>query len=250
MELWFAYSEIYLGITKENACDRQRGIKVEGNLYKTELHCHTIDASPCSSLTAEQLVEVYTKHNYDSVVITNHFAHRFIKEYGISSYKEYVEFSIEAYKKVKDVAKDSLSIIFGAELRFEGIDNDYLWIGADLNYLREAEDILANGPNGFREICKQKGWLFIQAHPFRNTMTIVNPKMIDGIEVFNGRHEEFRNVIAEKWAEEYSLIKVSGTDNHSASLPPNGGILTDVKMENMQDILNVIKSGKYKLIKG
>ena len=223
---------------------------MEGSLYKTELHCHTLDASPCSSLSAEQLVELYTKSNYDSVVIANHFSRRYMKQYGISTYKEYVEFYIGAYEKVKSIAKDRLNIIFGAELRFDEIDNDYLWIGADINFLRESEDILAMGTTKFREICAQKGWLFIQAHPFRNTMKIVNPKTVDGIEVFNGRHEEFRNVIAEKWAEEYSLIKTSGTDIHSADSPPNGGILTDVKMKDMQDVLNVIKSGKYSLLRG
>ena len=65
---------------------------MEGSLYKTEHHCHTLDASPCSSLSAEQLVELYTKSNYDSVVIANHFSRRYMKQYGISTYKEYVEF--------------------------------------------------------------------------------------------------------------------------------------------------------------
>ena len=221
---------------------------MENGLFKTELHSHTIDASPCSTLTAEKLVELYVEKNYDSVVIANHFTHRYMNLYEIPTYKEYVEFYIEAYEKLKRIAGDKLNIIFGAELRFDDVDNDYLWIGADIDYLRKNDDILNLGTNGFREVCTKNGWLFIQAHPFRHTMKVVDPKMVDGVEVYNAKNESFRNFIADKWADHFGLIKTSGTDIHKPHETPKGGILTAKKMETMQDVLEVIKSGNYKLV--
>ena len=218
-------------------------------VYKTELHSHTIDASPCATLTAERLVELYLEKGYDSVVIANHFTHRYMELYEIPTYREYVEFYIRACEKVKKIAGDKLTVIFGAELRFDDVDNDYLWIGADADYLLKSEDILNLGTKGFREVCTKNGWLFIQAHPFRNTMKVVDPKDVDGYEVYNAKNESFRNEIAEIWADKYGLIKTSGTDIHKPHETPSGGILTTKKMENMQDILQVIKSGNYTLVK-
>ena len=221
---------------------------MEGKLYKTELHSHTIDASPCATLTAEKLVELYLAKGYDSVVITNHFTHRYMKLYEIPTYEQYVDFYIKAYEKAKQIAGDKLTVIFGVEFRFDDVDNDYLWIGADENYLRKNGDLLDLGTKGFRDICLKNDWLFIQAHPFRHTMKIVDPKTVDGVEVYNAKNESFRNKVADMWANEYGLIKTSGTDIHKPHETPSGGILTTQKMETMQDILNAIKSGKYSLV--
>ena len=105
---------------------------MKDGLFKTELHSHTIDASPCSTLTAEKLVELYVEKNYDSVVITNHFTHRYMNLYEIPTYREYVEFYIEAYEKLKRIAGDKLTVIFGVELRFDDVQ-----LGADERRLDE-----------------------------------------------------------------------------------------------------------------
>ena len=41
--------------------------------YKTELHCHSRDASGCSSESAEGIVRKYTEAGYTTVCLTNHF---------------------------------------------------------------------------------------------------------------------------------------------------------------------------------
>ena len=73
---------------------------------------------------------------------------------------------------------------------------------------------------------------------------------LDGIEVYNGHigHEE-RNFIAEQWANEYGLIKTSGTDMHYDYVPASGGILTEEKITDMKMLADVLRSGRYELLK-
>jgi predicted metal-dependent phosphoesterase TrpH len=102
----------------------------------------------------------------------------------------------------------------------------------------------------FHKLCQEKGYLFIQAHPFRNGMKVINPAFVDGVEVFNGHGgHDSRNEIAEAWANKFSLLKTSGTDFHYAHAPTNGGIVTDEKIQTVQQLVAVLKSGKYELIK-
>ena len=217
-------------------------------MFKTELHCHSSEASPCSTDSAESLVEIYTKAGYDTVILTNHFSPCVFDLYKCKNIGEYVDIFMQAFKKMKEVAKDKLTILCGAEIRFNCNANDYLWFGDFEDFMRKTPDIFDYTPDRFHEVCKQNGWLFIQAHPFRHTMKVVDPKMVDGVEVYNAKNESFRNFIADKWADHFGLIKTSGTDIHKPHETPSGGILTEKKMETMQDVLEVIKSGNYKLV--
>jgi hypothetical protein len=58
-----------------------------------------------------------------------------------------------------------------------------------------------------------------------------------------------RNDIAEAWANKFSLIKTSGTDFHYADVPANAGILTENEITTMDELVDVLKSGNYELVK-
>ncbi|MBR2337040.1 MAG: hypothetical protein IKA61_03745 [Clostridia bacterium] len=219
-------------------------------MFKTELHCHSRDASPCSTESAESLVEIYTKAGYDTVVLTNHFSPCVYDVYKCKSMNEYVDIFMDAYKRMKDAAGDRLTVLCGAEIRFNCDANDYLVFGDFEEYFRSDSELFNMTPKTFHELCRQKGWLFIQAHPFRNGITVTNPEYIDGIEVYNGHigHAE-RNFIAEQWAKEYGLTETSGTDLHYAYVPASGGIKTDEKIQSIEQLIKTLKNGRYKLLK-
>ena len=218
-------------------------------MKKIELHCHSIDASPCSTESAESIVDIYVKAGYDAILLTNHYARCVYEIYGCKSIDEYVDIFMRAVEKVKKAAEGKIQVLVGAELRFDGSVNDYLWFGFDEEFLRKTPDLFEMGIVKFHEICQEKGWLVVQAHPFRNGMMVINPAYLDGVEVYNGHvGHDSRNFIARNWAEEYGLIKTSGTDLHYAHVPATGGILTDEKVENVNDLIGVLKSGKYTLL--
>ena len=136
------------------------------------------------------------------------------------------------------------------ELRFNENSNDYLVFGITEELLRAHEDIFSLNPESFSKISRENGFLFVQAHPFRNTMTVINPAFLDGVEVYNGhKGHDSRNEIADMWADKYGLIKTSGTDFHYPHVPANAGILTDEKITTSEQLLEILKSGSYSLIK-
>ncbi len=219
-------------------------------MFRTELHCHSNDASPCGKESAETLVDIYSSAGYDSIVLTNHFNRDCFETYKCNSWQEYVDLFMNAYEKLKRAAEGKLTVILGAELRFTKNYNDYLWIGANEEFMRNNPTMFEMKPAQFHEICQENGWLFVQAHPFRNHMTVVKPCHLDGVEVYNGHiGHESRNFLAEAWAEEYSLIKTSGTDLHEREVPPTGGILTEEKICSSDQLVRILKSGSYTLLK-
>lgn len=94
------------------------------------------------------------------------------------------------------------------------------------------------------------GGLFFQAHPFRNSMRITKPDILDGIEVYNGHiGHDSRNDIANLWADKFGFIKISGSDYHHDTSVIGAGILTAEPVTNVTQLVSILKSGRYALIR-
>ncbi len=219
-------------------------------MFKTELHLHSRDVSRCARVDVDTIIKKYSDGGYSTVVLTNHFNKGTSNDWGCKDWTEFVDMVIGAYNKLKDAAKGKLEVLLGIELRFNENMNDYLVYGITEKFLREHEYIYDMNAYEFSKLAKENSLLFIQAHPFRSGMTVTDPRILDGVEVFNGHMgHDSRNDIANMWADKFGLIKTSGTDFHYADVPTNAGILTEEKITDISQLVDVIKSGKYTLIK-
>ncbi len=219
-------------------------------MFKTELHCHSNDVSECARVDVNTIVEKYTHGGYSTLVLSNHFNEGTYNFKKSTSWQDWVDKYIDGYKKLKECAKGKLEILLAMELRFTCNINDYLVFGITEEFLRSHEYFYKMQPHSFHELAKENGFLFIQAHPFRDGMTITPYWDLDGIEVYNGhKGHDSRNEIADMWADKYNLIKTSGTDFHYDYVPTNAGILTEEKITSMEQLIEVLKSGKYELIR-
>ena len=218
-------------------------------MFKTELHCHSSDISDCARVDADCIIKKYTEAGYSSLVLANHFNTFTLNRWGAKSWEEFVRMYVGAYEKLKEKASGKLNILLGMELRFDMNVNDYLVFGVSEEFLLNNPGILTMNPESFHKLCKENGLLFIQAHPFRNSMTVVRPDCLDGIEVFNGhKGHDSRNDIARIWAEKFNLIMTSGTDFHYDYAPANAGIITDEEITSMEHLIGILKSSSYTLI--
>lgn len=219
-------------------------------MFKTELHCHSKSVSACARVSNEEIIQKFTEAGYTSLVLTNHFNKGTQDFLGCANYQDFVTAYLKGYEDLKRDASGKLNVILGMELRFNENSNDYLVFGITEELLRAHEDIFSLNPESFSKISRENGFLFVQAHPFRNTMTVINPAFLDGVEVYNGhKGHDSRNEIADMWADKYGLIKTSGTDFHYPHVPANAGILTDEKITTSEQLLEILKSGSYSLIK-
>ena len=224
--------------------------------FKTELHLHSAPVSACGKSYPEEIVQVYLEHGYDTIVLTNHFSRFTFKNKRMGDlsalpWQEKVDYYMQGYRELKKAAEGKINVIFGCELRSNIDENDYLIYGLDEKFLRDNEDLYDLPTPEVSARIRAAGFLFLQAHPFRDNMMMVNPQYLDGIEIFNGNpQQDSRNDIARIWADRFGLIGTSGSDYHrTVEGAFAGGILTDEPITSNEQLLEILRSGNFEMIK-
>ena len=219
--------------------------------YKTELHCHSQDASPCSHESVEGICEKYARYGYTTICLTNHFTPSANMD-DPGEWAAKIRRRYAAYDKLKACAGDRFHILMGLEFRFIQNSNDYLVFGFDEDWLvSHTAEILKMGVRKFTELARADGLLTIQAHPFRHGMVVTDAAAVDGIEIYNGHPgHNSNNDIAEAWARKYGKIMTSGTDHHNPDHMPDGGIRTDFPVTSEAMLIETLRGGNYTLIRG
>lgn len=218
--------------------------------YKTELHAHTNEVSPCADFTAPELAERYIEAGYSSFVLTNHFSSKLLARGG-KDWERQIDFFTAPYHHMKEYAAGRLNVILGCELRFDANDNDYLLFGLTEAFLRKYPDMQKMKMKEFSLIARQNGVLIIQAHPFRNGMKIADPDLVDGYEGFNAHPgHAARNHLAVEWARMHGKLITSGSDFHHPTSVTAGGILTDVPVTDTLQLAEILRTGACTLLCG
>lgn len=220
---------------------------------KFELHTHTKENDIVVTKNAPEIVKMYHDKGYEGMVITNHLFDLSLEWYRDvlqnAPHEKIVDHYLTGYRNAKK-AGDALDmiILLGLELRFDNTINDYLVYGID-------EDFLYNSPllntltlDEFLKI-KPENALVYQAHPFRDNMTITNPKKLFGVEVYNGGTDKLRNEMANIWADLYGLKKISGSDYHVPEHLAKGGVSFYNRVETINELVTELKNERYTLIK-
>lgn len=222
-------------------------------MYKYDLHIHTSECDKYACVCGADIVKYYKDAGYDGIVITDHYESRILdwmkEEIGSSDKQDIINRYLRGYySALNEAEKIGFTVLCGAEVRFETNINDYLIYGLNeqdfyqlpfLNKLQNIEELLSVLPQDA---------LIVQAHPFRDKMTVCNPNKLFGIEGYNGGTEKFRNEMAKMFANHYNKIITSGSDFHEISHLAKGGIATNKKINSHTDLVNILKDGEYKII--
>lgn len=222
--------------------------------YKTELHCHSAGVSACARIKPAEIVEKYVAAGYSTVVLTNHLSFvTFSPDYyhGSFDWQDKMDYYLDGYYRLKEAAGDRLHILLGAEARiYEHEAADYLIYGATEDFLRTHPFLLDTDFSAFSRCVRAAGLFLVQAHPFRDHMVVTEPKELDAIEVYNGNeHCSSRNDMAEIWADRLHIKKTSGSDLHRPTDTACAGIRTEAPITTNEELLSVLRSGNYTLIK-
>ena len=219
-------------------------------IYKVriELHAHTSPVSGCSEISPKEMIDTYKKCGYDAVVITNHFnfmGERFTRD-------EYLSYYLKDYEETKEYGeKEGIKVLLGAEIRFTENNNDYLIYGVNREILKDIYDQLPYGIENFRKNYKMENSVFLQAHPMRDGMVKVDPKLLDGIEAFNlhAGHNSRVGQAALYAKEEGMGIIIAGTDFHHKNRKHEGlsALLAKNMPEDSFSLASLLKSKDYLL---
>ena len=222
-------------------------------MNKYELHAHTSECDKVAKLGGAELVKLYREAGYSGMVITDHYFSMFYEwfkdELGNADHIKNIDRYLKGYyAALNEGIKCGFTVLCGAEVRLDNSINDYLVYGLEesdlyrLPPLNKMEDL-----NALLSVLPDHT-VVVQAHPFRNNMTVISPDALFGIEVYNGGTDSFRNEMARLYAEHYGKAMTSGSDVHGAKAVAKGGIATERDIRCSKDLVSVLKSGDYNLI--
>ena len=214
--------------------------------YKYDIHVHTSEVSDCGRISAKDMAGMYKDAGYHGVVITDHYCENFFSQFRRKSWEEKIEQYLTGYyNALNEGIKLGLQVIPGMEITFRENYNDYLVYGIDENFLKENKELYKLGLKGFGKLIEGSGIITVQAHPFRPFMIPASPKLIDGVEVYNGNpRQNSRNQLAFEYAEKNGLIMLSGSDFHQRDDLARGGIIVSEEIRSPSELINAIRNGK------
>ena len=221
--------------------------------YKYELHTHTAQCDLCASVSGGDIVQMYHDKGYSGVVITDHYFATFFQwfeaELSGATHEQMMDRWLRGYASAKECGdRLGMTVLSGAEVRFNGQINDYLVYGLEPDFFYKAPLL-----NTLQSVEQLKSVLpphalVVQAHPFRNDMIVCDPTLLFGIEGYNGGTEPKRNQMAKVYAKLYDKPLTSGSDFHHPHALGLGGIATATPIKTSQDLVEILKSGAYRLI--
>ena len=220
-----------------------------------ELHAHTAECDKAAHVGGADMVRMYRDAGYDGMVITDHyfslFYEWFADELAGADHRAVVERWQRGYYAARNEGeKWGFAVLAGAEVRFDGSINDYLVYGVEADFFLNAPRLNElDSVEALTAILPPEA-LVVQAHPFRNGMTVQDPSPLGGIEVYNGGTEPIRNELAERLAEYHGKIMTSGSDFHCADHLARGGIVTDGPIRTSAELAATLRSGAYTLRRG
>lgn len=184
-----------------------------------ELHFHTKESSGCGKVSAYDSIPLYRDNGYDLVCVTDHFNRNYFWDYYNEgqSWEDAVNAWFAGWNAAKAAGEThGVTVIHGAEFKFDGLPNDYLVYGMKDEMYYEIPRMFEWSPAQFSEFARKNGIFFAQAHPFRDGQIRTEPAtLLDGAEVFNScPYHEARNNLTAEWAEKNNLIPICGQDFH------------------------------------
>jgi aminoglycoside phosphotransferase (APT) family kinase protein len=190
-----------------------------------EMHCHTAQHSPCSSIAAAELVRQVAARGLQGIVLTDH-------------HYLWTGEELRALRREAGVA-DHFLVASGQEVKTAEL-GDVLVYGAGKSF-----------PPGtpLAEIRRlYPGAALVLAHPYRGTKTpgpdkLLHP-LLDGVEIFNSNHTVRGNSQGLRDWHLHRFTALAGSDTHGTGY---GGIyptLFDHPPADIHDLAREIRSGR------
>ena len=220
-------------------------------MYKIETHLHTAESSPCSKLSGAEMVELYHKAGYKTVIVTDHFIQKYLDGYDSENWKNAVDRFFLGYRNAKEKGDEvGVNVILSAEIHLSTVPGDYLVYGITPEILYNYPDICKVTHEEFYKIMHENGVLVVQAHPRRDGGTYSDYSCIDGFEIHNSnpRHENYTD-LAEAQAKEHNLYMTAGSDAHRLDDYALSGMISENEIKTMDEFIELVKSGKGQLIR-
>ena len=231
-------------------------------MYKLEMHLHTVHNSHCGQEEPCDIARIYANAGYNGIVVTNHFNRTDLFGYVAQQFGSNLDVMsdyLRDYFELKDeCAKYGIDVFLGLEAapdfctyyKYSPPYGEILVYGITPDLvLKDGYDILNFNKIELYEWAEKNGCLLVVAHPYRSICTELDYRYVHGIEIANLHPKQnSHNDKAERVCKMLGLIPTGGSDFHFRG-GEGGGILTKRAPENEKDIVEILKSGDYEVIR-
>lgn len=216
--------------------------------YLYEMHLHTSQGSACGRSTGAEHARFYKAAGYQGIFVTDHFFRGNTAVPRDLSWEERIRRFCKGYEDAKEEGnRIGLDVFFGLEQNFAG--DEYLIYGLDPAFLYAHPEMEHWNRREQLEQVHRAGGCVIQAHPFRDRgyidKVLLGWQFCDGIEVVNTNNTPQNDARAWRYAKEYELPVIVGSDNHfhewaEESRDRLSAIVLDQPLGNAKDFVQMI----------
>ena len=221
-------------------------------MFKTETHLHVSEISPCSKLSAREMIELYAEAGYYTVFVSDHLKSTCLNKHPELSWQECVDKFFYGYDIARAAGEElGVNVLISAELTYDHSPNHYLLYGFDKSFFYDLPDLFTMPKEEFYRYAKSKGVTVVQAHPYRDGKnTPDSPDIIDAVEAYNSnpRHDNFTEDCF-AYASANGLPVTGGSDAHRLEDVARGGVMTDVAITTVEQYVELLMAGKLEIIK-
>ena len=206
-----------------------------------DLHAHTKGISRCCKADIETVISEAKSQGIDGVVLTNHFQKSY---FANSSEEDFIKAYINEYYTMKAIAeKTNFSCFFGIEVTMEKYPKVHMLIyGVEPSFLENNTGICDLTQSELFDLVKKNNGILIQAHPYRNGTTVLDPAFLDGVEI--NCHPLYKKSYCDElisFTEQNSLCVTCGGDFHKDTYRPRCGMYVPENIRTVFDLSEFIK---------
>ncbi|MBQ4102063.1 MAG: PHP domain-containing protein [Oscillospiraceae bacterium] len=209
-----------------------------------DLHAHSSGISPCCRIGVEEVIRQAKEVGLDGIVLTNHYQRSFVDP---SDPEAFVRAYVAEYKKACEAAeKMDFRVFFGVEVTMDENPVVHLLVyGVEEEFLLANPMLFACSQKDLYTLVHQAGGALIQAHPFRNGATVLDPQYLDGIEInchplyLRSYAKELQQIAAEK-----GLMLTCGGDYHADTIRPKCGVFLPDEIATTVDLADFLRKEK------
>ena len=224
-------------------------------IYKYEMHLHTCPCSGGGEDIRAHIDDLLAK-GYSGMVVTNHFYYGDTRIDRELPWEKFVDAYWQDYLYGLEYAKGKdFDLLFGLE-EHVGDGQEILIYGITADLIAAHPELKRASAEKYAEIVHAAGGLVYQAHPYRDRSYINRPypldclDKLDGIEVYNAANDPAWNAQAEELAKKLGLACVGGSDAHWIGTAGRSGIASKERLKTNEDLVRVLKSGEYIVLRG
>ncbi len=201
-----------------------------------DLHVHSFPASPCSSVSEDDLIKEAKKIGLDGICLTDH-NYEWTRD------------------KIEDLSqKHGFLVLNGNEIT---TDQGHILVFG-LNKPLKKKGIIKL--EDLREKVTQSGGFMIVSHPFRGFLTFGVGKLglsvekavdrkifkyVDALEIMNGKVTKDENNFAKKVADKLNISVTGGSDAHSKEEVGLHATRFNGIIKEEKDLLEILRNGEY-----